>query len=282
MTTEAEQAGGVDFDASKALAAEEKAYQENELDEEIQGADEPEVAGENTEDDDLEEELDGIKVKGKRADIDRLKTERMLQADYTRKTQAIADERRFLEAQREIEKELVEERAALRGIHTQLSEYKDVDWQAAFSEDPANAQRHWVQYQQLKEAKEQALQAIGAKAEQAQQALQERENKQAQEFSTRLATEIPNWSNDVNAKVTQHLLNEGWKPEEIVAIRDMRIVKLALKAIGSSAPKPPQKQTPPAQARPTAKAPTAKPVKNGLSDDLSPEEWQKRFYQMKS
>lgn len=55
---------------------------------------EPEVS------DEVEEDLEGVKVRGKKDAVEKLKAERLMQADYTRKTQAAADEKRAVEAER--------------------------------------------------------------------------------------------------------------------------------------------------------------------------------------
>jgi len=51
-------------------------------------ADSEELESEQSEDeeDELEEDLDGVKVRGKKEALERLKAERLMQADYTRKT----------------------------------------------------------------------------------------------------------------------------------------------------------------------------------------------------
>ena len=52
-------------------------------------------------DDETEEELDGAKIRGTKAAIEKIKAERLMQADYTRKTQTVAEERKAVEAERE-------------------------------------------------------------------------------------------------------------------------------------------------------------------------------------
>ena len=51
-------------------------------------------------DDELEDELEGVKLKGKKDALEKLKAERLMQADYTRKTQEVAEQRKAIEAQR--------------------------------------------------------------------------------------------------------------------------------------------------------------------------------------
>ena len=52
-------------------------------------------------DDEIEDEPDGVKVRGKKELVAKIKAERLMQADYTRKTQEVAEQRKAMEAQRE-------------------------------------------------------------------------------------------------------------------------------------------------------------------------------------
>jgi SET domain-containing protein len=51
-----------------------------------------------TEDPDEEDEIEGVKLRGKKEALERIKAERLMQADYTRKTQEVAEQRRTIEA----------------------------------------------------------------------------------------------------------------------------------------------------------------------------------------
>lgn len=51
--------------------------------------------------DEVEEELEGVKLKGRKEALEKIKAERLMQADYTRKTQEVADQRKSFESERE-------------------------------------------------------------------------------------------------------------------------------------------------------------------------------------
>ena len=280
MTTDAGQADGAALavsdapEADEALTAQEQEFEEQNDDDDGTG----EQQAESSEDDDIEDDLDGVKVRGKKEAIERIRAERLMQADYTKKTQAIAEERNFIKVQREIGEQLIDEQAALRNITAQIEAYKNVDWRRAYQDDPEAAGAARMEYDLLREAEQQARNAIQNKAGQLQNVIAEREFKAAQEFTQRLAAEIPNWNNDANIKITNYLRDEGWSDDDIINLRDIRVVRLAAKALGLSAPKSPPKTQPKPQSQPPAKVPSGSTAKTivGLSDDLPADEWLRR------
>lgn len=281
MTTDAGQADGAAFAVSDAPEADEQITQDEYFNGDESGEEGTQDGqSDQPEDDEIEDDVDGVKVKGKKEAIEKLKAERLMQADYTRKTQAAAEERRLIEAQREIGEQLVEEKAVLHTVKKELEAYRNVNWEAAQEQDPENTQRHFMRYNQLKEAAQEAEKAIQNRTGQLQEAIYEREKKASQEFAQRLSAEIPNWNNDANIKITNYLRSEGWSDDDIIGLRDVRVVKLAAKALGITAPKTPPKTQPKPQAQPPAKVPSGVPsgsqAKQGLSDDLSPDEWRRR------
>lgn len=70
-----------------------------------------------------------------------------LQADYTRKTQEVAEMRRFAEAQiqqvqreQQINSEITQEISQLASVESQLQQYQNADWQGWMAQNPAAAQ----------------------------------------------------------------------------------------------------------------------------------------------
>jgi len=89
----------------------------------------------------------------------KLKDAVLRQADYTKKTQEVAEQRRALEAR---DRELVQqaealrtdtqERARLVALEDTIKEYANVDWDKWEQQDPLAAQAGWRKFQQLRDA----------------------------------------------------------------------------------------------------------------------------------
>lgn len=161
---------------------------------------------------DLEEfDWDGKKVKGPKGIKDSL----LRHADYTRKTQEIAETRRELEERaKRIEQqttageEEMNARAALISIDSDLKSYENVDWDAWESTDLFAAQAGFRKFQQLQAARGQVAGYLGertkARTDQAQQDLAKR----LQETRQFAETKIKGWSPDVDAKITDFATKE--------------------------------------------------------------------------
>jgi hypothetical protein len=108
-------------------------------------------------DDELEEiERDGKTYKIPAA----LKSELMMQADYTRKTQELAAERKAIAEQRSLVEQASEAElnayAAVRSIDQQLANYSKVDWDGWADKAPLEAQKAFQKFQILKDQRGQA------------------------------------------------------------------------------------------------------------------------------
>jgi myosin heavy subunit len=85
----------------------------------------------------------------------------MKDADYTQKTQTLAEERNMLQQrQQQFENDLVEHEqfieniATLKTIDTQLSQFNDIDWQELAAQNPQQAIALSMQYQQLRDTRQ--------------------------------------------------------------------------------------------------------------------------------
>ena len=93
------------------------------------------------EDEDEEVEHDGQKYKVPKA----LKPLLMMQGDYTQKTQALAEQRRAIEAQAQQTHQLVQQNIAdigrVASIDERLQQFSQLNWQALSEADPLQAQK---------------------------------------------------------------------------------------------------------------------------------------------
>lgn len=180
-------------------------------------------------------------------------------ADYTRKTQEAAELKRQAEAERErfvqFNREQAQAYQAVAGIDAQLQQYSQVNWQQLSDSDPVQAQKLWIQYQQLKDQRQNVAGRLAqieqAKALEQQQAIA----RQVEEGHRVLQREIPNWSGEAAKQVQAHLQKAyGYRAEELSSVYDHRLA-LALydSMLGYQARTKARVTQPPEPAKPVPK-----------------------------
>ena len=203
--------------------------------------DQNDIDADDSEEDDseIEEELEEVDINGKSYRIPKdLKSNIMMQQDYTRKTQEVAEQRKALESEqgriRNIEasqQKHFKTYAEITSIDAQLAEYKEVDWNAAYTENPQLAQQHQFRHGQLEKERSEKENTL---KEQESQALNEQQGRTAQQLEQsqrRLASEIKGWSGDTAKNVASkaselgftkdflHALNTGVFPDSVPMIK---------------------------------------------------------------
>lgn len=160
-------------------------------------------------------------------------------ADYTRKTQEAAELKRQAEAERErfvqFNREQAQAYQAVAGIDAQLQQFGQVNWQQLSDSDPVQAQKLWIQYQQLKDQRQNVAGRLAqieqAKALEQQQAIA----RQVEEGHRVLQREIPNWSAETAKQVRAFAERDlGFRPEELARVYDPRVVRLLHSAMVAS------------------------------------------------
>lgn len=159
------------------------------------------------------------------------------QADYTRKTQELAEHRRALEAEREAvigearaQRGMGGDRLRLAAIDHQLDEFQGVDWQAFGAGDPEGARVAWSAFQRLGGARERLAYAV-AHHDERESLRAAREAAQAMaETGRTLSREIDGWSPEVAAKLVDYAQAFGVTLEELAEAADPRLWKLLHKA----------------------------------------------------
>jgi hypothetical protein len=202
-------------------------------------ADDSEEDDLSDEDGEIEEEFEEVDINGKSYRIPKdLKSNIMMQQDYTRKTQEVAEQRKALESEqgriRNIEasqRQHFKTYAEITSIDAQLAEYKEVDWNAAYNENPQLAQQHQFRHGQLEKERSEKENTL---REQESQALNEQHSRIAQQLEQsqrRLASEIKGWSGDTAKNVASkaselgftkdflHALNSGVFPDAVPMIK---------------------------------------------------------------
>ena len=190
------------------------------------------------------EALEDIEHEGRRYQVPKpLKDAFLRHADYTRKTQELAEQRRALEGHAaemaHAHERHAEDHARLVGIDDQLQAMSRLDWNSLETQDPARAQQLWRQFTQLKEARAEIAGRVQWMEEQRAIDAQRQAATRAEQGHQVLSKDIKDWSPELANKL--HAFGQqafGFTPEEIGSVDDPRMIKvLHLAFVGDQAMK---------------------------------------------
>jgi hypothetical protein len=234
------------------------------------------------------EELEEIEREGKKARIPAwLKPELMMQADYTKKTQEVAETRKQYEARQAqlAQREQAfhaeaQEYAKLIALDSAIKQYEAQIAQLRQQGQHDVAQRHWMDLMEMRNAAGQLTQGLTQK-QQARAAESEREHaNRIQERDAALARDIPGFAPALMSKIQDYAITDGYTPQEAQSLVDPRYVKTLNKArlwdehqakAKAAAAKAKQQEQP--EAKPTNVVTARKPASNRLSDDMPMDKW---------
>lgn len=142
------------------------------------------------EDDDAQYQIDDEVIDGQE-----LKSRLLRQADYTKKTTELAEQRRSLEA----ELSTYADKLEYLGLTNQaaLKKFDELDWGRLKTEDPALFEQARAEFQSVHERQQLLNGEYEQFMQQKQQQAQKEQQKQAAEALEVLKREIPEWSDDV-------------------------------------------------------------------------------------
>jgi hypothetical protein len=161
----------------------------------------------------------------------------MRHADYTRKTQALAQQRQALQAGHQAlaqaaaatQGNLREHgRVALLGDH--IAQLSQLNWPALQQQNPGQAQALLTQLFQMRQAHEIAAGRLQHQSAVAAFGQQREHAKRVEEGHAVLAREIDGWSPQMAGKLAQYALGQGILPEELNELSDPRLVKILVHA----------------------------------------------------
>jgi hypothetical protein len=226
---------------------EEEAPEEGQAEEEV----EEEVSAESEESEEEEYEVVAeedlkytIKVDGEEFDvgIDELKSGYQRQADYTRKSQALAEQRKETENIQSERMQLEQERQmyanGLQMLQEQqtakLQDFDKVDWETLKQEDPYAYMIKKDEYRDIQEKADNAAQQR-VLIQQEQQVVAQKERGQfIQQEYARLIDALPEWDDKdstIKKDVQEYAASVGFRPEEINQLADHRSVLVIKKAM---------------------------------------------------
>lgn len=227
-----------------------------------------------------------------------LKDKFLMHADYTRKTQGLAEDRKSVEQTRQeldqrqeafeqqvsAQKESLADLAKLSSIDEQIAHYQKVDWAKYSEENPIAAQQHWYRYTSMKDQRHD----IAAKISKAEH---ERASKAQQEFATRreqteqvLRRDIKDWGPELGRRLEEFAAEQGLTQKQIFDLStNPGAVKILHKAYQAdqllTEPKPGKRTTTKPAIKPlrtVSQKRTRPPASPVPSDSDSDAEWMKK------
>jgi hypothetical protein len=209
------------------------------------------------------------------------------QADYTRKTQELALQRRAFEQEaaqsRAADAAELQDYARLTAISDQIAAYDQIDWRTLEAQDPLQAQSLWRERTQLIEARAGLADHVDHRRQVQAFEAQRDAAKRLEDGHRELSRDIQGWSPDLASKLSDFGQKEfGFSADEIGGVLDPRMVKvLHLAYLGR------QSQKAQAAARKAEASQSAQPIRQvgsqasarrpsttePASDRLSTDDW---------
>ena len=233
----------VEVAEATASEATEELVEEQELEAGYEAAEEVEEYEEQSE---YEEEYDSqdilsmlVEVDGEEKTVDEIKNGYLRHSDYTRKTQALAEERKAVDQREQAIQQQEAQYAQLLPALAQKIESMaepEPDWDKLYDTDPALAQRAERKYNQQKQEREQQLAAIRQEQARLQQQNQQRVAQAEAQYEAEqrelIPQIIPEWRNqDVAAnealELRNYLLDAGFVDQDIQGLKNAMLIKMA-------------------------------------------------------
>jgi len=233
-------------ETQEAKNTEEEAPEEGQAEEEV----EEEVSAESEE---SEEELEivaeedlkyTIKVDGEEFEvgIDELKSGYQRQADYTRKSQALAEQRKGTEHIQSERQQLEQERQmyanGLQMLQEQqtakLQDFDKVDWETLKTEDPYQYMLKKDEYRDAQDKVNNVAEQRAIIQQEQQQSMQRARADFVQQEYSRLIDALPEWNDKdstIKNDVREYAASVGFRPDEINQLADHRSVLVIKKAM---------------------------------------------------
>jgi hypothetical protein len=210
-------------DEAEVEAADSEEAEEGQAEDEEGEADAEEDDADADESAEEPKEPEFLEIDGESVSVEEVKLGYLRQADYTRKTQAVAEQRKAAEEDRQFTASALN--AVLTAVGADLSRWENVDWERAAAENP-------TQYAQAKAAYEHTQSLFSGIREQAdgfvkraQEAQTQALAAKAQESVAILKTTVPGWNNDLYGQLGQFAVSElGFTPDEFNQIADHRAI----------------------------------------------------------
>jgi hypothetical protein len=192
-------------------------------------------------DDGVEIEVDGKPVKLTKAELAEAVKGQMRQADYTKKTMEVAEQRKEAQAekaqalaQREQYATALQQQAAV--LQAALGEQQKTDWNALLDSDPVEYLKQRNLFEQRQAALGQSVQQLQVIDQQRQAEAQENRSRFLSQQQDELLAKLPEWKDEGKAKAEKEALSKylkdfGYSKDEVDGVADHRAVLMARKAM---------------------------------------------------
>ena len=154
-----------------------------------------------------------------------------LKADYTRKTQEVAEQRKSIATRSEaIQQQEVmlsanfQKAVEYKAVQERLQQFEQIDWSSLVDQDPAQATKLNLAFQGLQRQASAMHRELQQSEAQRQQALAQHQQSLVEQGQRELAKRIPKWSGEIAKGVSETALSYGFSQDELSAIVDPRIV----------------------------------------------------------
>lgn len=192
-----------------------------------------------------------IEVDGEKLSVDEIKLGYLRQADYTKKTQAVADQRKAAEQQTANYESSLQ--ALLTAAGADMSRFQNVDWEAAAVQNPDQYKQAKSVYAQTKQTYDFIKSQADDHYAKTQKQQQDQRKTEAAESLTVLKNSIPGWNNDTYYSLGEYAKTVGISSEEFNTTTCHRTILALWKA----------------QQFDQAKAKTTKKIKSSATRTLS-------------
>lgn len=238
-------------------------------------------------------ETEEVEHEGKKYAVPKaLKPALMMHADYTRKTQEVAERGRQIEARDAAvaqQEKTVADNAADFGriinMNDELSKYDAItpeQWQQLAQQDGPGTQAHMIRFQKLKSDRDNLIGTVRQKIEQRNLATQQETAKRFEEARQIAAREIPGWNGDYANKLAAFAMEKAGATQAEIAsgqLSPRTIIKLTnLAYVGSQAvtkQAASDKLAGQENIKPVPQVGSARSAAPGLSDRQNTEQWMK-------
>jgi len=180
-----------------------------------------------------------VEIDGEKVTLSELKKDRLRQADYTRKTQALAEQRRAVESENQrIRADREQYKTRLDALEAYLAESlpKEPDWGKLLAENPNQYAVEHAKHSQIKERR----QAVYAERMRIAQQEADEQARSQSEYVAReheaLLEAIPEWKDEVKASTGKKELvayahDVGFTDEQLAGVTDHRVMLILRKAM---------------------------------------------------
>lgn len=161
----------------------------------------------------------------------KIKEALLRQADYTRKTQEVAEQRKSVEERAEMlaqQEQLMAvalpKVAELKAIDDRLEQFKQLDWSSLVDQDPVQATKLNIAYQQLQQQRQGVINEVGQMQRQQTELMAKQREQALKAGMEQVRKAIPNFNAEMAKGIAETTKTYGFSQKEIDQLTDPRFV----------------------------------------------------------